>query len=114
MVDAGARGAGDTPETRTSGRRAYAIDPRRATLNPVTVLSRDTKPAAMRAHLEMLRRASIARRASVACALSEHVILASRRALAALHPELGEREVRELWARTHYGVAARRLFDRRR
>ncbi len=56
----------------------------------------------------------MARRASVACALSEYAIVASRRALAELHPELTERQVRELWARTHCGAAAARLLDRRR
>jgi hypothetical protein len=50
----------------------------------------------MRAHVAMLRAASVERRAAIALALSDDVVAMSRRALAGLHPGLSEREVAEL------------------
>ncbi len=72
-------------------------------------LSSDTRPAAERVQLELLRRAGAKGRAALVVSLTSQVIRASRRAVARRHPELSEQGVLLRWAELHYGaeIAAR-------
>lgn len=79
----------------------------------------DTDPEAERVQLELLRAASPARRAAVACRLSDQVRHLALRALRRAYPEAGEDAIRVLFARIHFGDEladglARDLAARRR
>lgn len=63
----------------------------------------DTSPAVEAIQIDLLRRAGIGRRASLALSLSRAAIRASRRAIARRHPELDEQGVLLRWAELHYG-----------
>jgi hypothetical protein len=63
----------------------------------------DTPPVIEAIQLDLLRRAGIARRATLALNLSRAAIRASRRAIARRHPELDEQGVLLRWAELHYG-----------
>ncbi len=63
----------------------------------------DTHPEAEKVQVDMIRRASIARRVSNVRSLSKTVMYLSRRALSRAHPELSEGEVDVLFVAYHYG-----------
>jgi len=71
----------------------------------------DTDPRAAAVQLDLLRRASVERRASMAGALSHDVVDLSRRALRErLPPDTDETELKLRWAELHYGAdLARRV-----
>ncbi len=54
--------------------------------------------------IELLRNASIARRLSICCSLTQAAIHQSRRALASANPELGRPELDLLFVRLQYGT----------
>lgn len=64
----------------------------------------DTRDEASRVQMELLRRASPARRAALARSLSVTVIDLSRRALAERWPEDSPIESRLRWVALHYGA----------
>ena len=63
----------------------------------------DTDPEAERVQLELLRAASPARRAALACRLSDQVRHLALRALRRAHPGAGDDEIKVLFARVHFG-----------
>lgn len=63
----------------------------------------DTDPEAERVQLELLRAASPARRAALACRLSDQVRHLALRALRRAHPEASEDEIRVIFVRVHFG-----------
>jgi len=76
-----------------------------AAMNP----PRDTSPEAYRVQIDLLRRASPARRFALMSSLTRFAVEASRRALRDLHPEEDERAIALRWVAVHYGkdLAAR-------
>jgi hypothetical protein len=66
--------------------------------------SADTDAEAERVQIDLLRRASVARRASMALALSAQVIGMTRRALRRSHPEATEAEAELRFVELHYGA----------
>jgi hypothetical protein len=64
----------------------------------------DTDPKAEAVQIELLRKATIAQRVSLAVSLSETVIRLSRRAIEQARPDLTEREQDLLWVELHYGA----------
>ena len=67
-------------------------------------LSRDTAPGAEAVQIDLLRKASVSRRLTLARSLSTSVIQLSRRAIARRHPDASAQEVCLMWARLHYGA----------
>jgi hypothetical protein len=69
----------------------------------------DTSPKAEQVQIELLRRASVARRGQLTFSLSADMIALARRAVHRLHPEWSETQVKLEFVRTHYGpeLAAR-------
>jgi hypothetical protein len=63
----------------------------------------DTDAAAAAFQLELFRNASVAKRASLAAALSSATIALSRRALRRAHPHATDNELSCLWVSLHYG-----------
>lgn len=63
----------------------------------------DTHPAADAVQLDLLRRAGITKRASIALRLSQDVVARSRRALAETMPGATELEVKLRWVQLWYG-----------
>ena len=78
----------------------------------------DTDPEAARVQLELLRRASPAKRLSLALSLSRTVLGLSRRGLARRMPHASEEEVGLQFVELHYGrelaQAVRETLARRR
>jgi len=73
-------------------------------------LSPDTRPEAAAVQLDLLRQASVGRRAAMARGLSATMIELSRRALRANMPSATEGEVMDRWVALNYGEQlARRL-----
>ena len=63
----------------------------------------DTVPEMERAQIELIRKASPARRLDLALSLSQTAIDLSRRAIARASPSLDDREVRLKFVELHYG-----------
>lgn len=63
----------------------------------------DTDPRVEQIHIEMLRKAGGAKRASLAISLSETLISLSRRAIARANPDLSEEEQDLLFIAINYG-----------
>lgn len=63
----------------------------------------DTDPEAERVQLELLRAAPPARRAALACRLSDQVRHLALRALRRAHADAGDDEIKVLFARVHFG-----------
>ncbi len=76
-------------------------------------MASDTPRSVETVHLDLMRRATPARRAELAIRLSTSMIRGSRRAIARAHPELDERGVRLLWVENHYGPAIADALRRR-
>ena len=85
---------------------------------PVVEPPGDTDPEAARVQLELLRRASPARRLALALSLSRTVLGLSRRGIARRLPGAGEEEVGLRFVELHYGRelarAVREALARRR
>ena len=64
---------------------------------------RDTHPEAHRVQIELLRRATPARRFSLLSSLTRFAIEASRRALRERHPDEDELSIALRWVSLHYG-----------
>lgn len=64
----------------------------------------DTHPDAQAVQLDLLRKAGVRGRATLALRLSQSMIAASRRAIRRRHPELSEPEVLLKWVELHYGA----------
>ena len=73
--------------------------------------STDTSPEAEKIQLDLLRKASVARRFSLVRSLSNTTIQLARRAIRRTHPEADEQEVLLIFVETHYG---KELADRLR
>ena len=67
--------------------------------------STDTQPAAEGVQLELLRRASVARRAALARSLSATALQLSRRAVERARPDASANELAVEWVRLCYGPA---------
>ncbi len=69
----------------------------------------DTDPKTKKAQIELIRKASIAKRISVMRSLSKSVILLSRRTIKRAKPNFNEKEVSLAFVSLHYGkdLAAR-------
>ncbi len=65
--------------------------------------SMDTSPEAERIQIELLRKASPAKRFSLARSLSQSLIRASRKTIQELHPELSQEELDLLFIELYYG-----------
>ena len=80
--------------------------------------SEDTSLQAERVQIELLRNASVARRAATAFSLTQTVVELARQAIRRRHPELSEQEVLLRFVALHYGPdLAEKLradLDRRR
>ena len=80
--------------------------------------SEDTCPQAERVQIELLRNASVARRAAIAFSLTQTVVELARQAIRRRHPGLSEQEVMLRFVALHYGPdLAEKLradLDRRR
>jgi hypothetical protein len=80
--------------------------------------SRDTHPEVERVQIELLRKAGVARRFSLARSLSQTVIQLSLRAIRETHPDASEGELALIFVELNYGKElAKRLqadFARRR
>ena len=64
----------------------------------------DTHPDAERVQLELLRRASVARRLDLTRSISATAIALSRRAIARANPELNARDLDLLFVEYHHGA----------
>ena len=64
----------------------------------------DTHPKAERVQLDLLRRASVARRLALTRSISATAIQLSRRAIARANPDLSPRELDLLFVEYHYGA----------
>jgi len=74
--------------------------------------SRDTNPKVEQVQIELLRRAGPARRAALACSLSDTTITLARRAIREANPRASEDDLKVLFVRIHYGDAlAKHLAD---
>ena len=65
--------------------------------------SMDTSPEAERVQIELLRKASPAKKFSLVNSLSQTMIQASRRNLRRLHPDISEEELALLFVELNYG-----------
>ncbi len=65
--------------------------------------SRDTHPEVERVQIELLRKAGVARRFSLARSLSQTVIQLSRRAIRESHPDASEEELALIFVELNYG-----------
>lgn len=65
--------------------------------------SEDTNLQAERVQLDLLRRATVARRAATALSLTQTVVELARRAIRRQNPELSEQEVLLRFVAVHYG-----------
>lgn len=63
----------------------------------------DTSPAAHRAHIELLRKATNSQRAALALELSDTVIALSKRAIRRANPDASEIELAWRFVAQHYG-----------
>jgi hypothetical protein len=63
----------------------------------------DTSPEAERVQIELIRKASSAKRFGLARSLSQSFIQASRQTIRRLHPELSQEELDLLFVELHYG-----------
>lgn len=66
--------------------------------------SRDTDLESERVQVELLRKATIARRSAIAFSLSETAIELARRAIRLQTPNMSDREVLLRFAAVHYGT----------
>ena len=66
--------------------------------------SRDTDLESERVQIELLRRATLARRSSIAFSLSETAIGLARRAIRLQSPGMSDRDVLLRFAAVHYGT----------
>lgn len=78
--------------------------------------SGDTDLQAERVQIDLLRKATVTRRAAIALSLSETVIELARRAIRRQNPNLSDDEVLLRFAAIHYGpdLAERLAMDLRR
>ncbi len=65
--------------------------------------SPDTSPEAERIQIELLRKASVARRISIVRSLSQTVMFLSRRAIKRANPSMSEQELDIMFVKYHYG-----------
>jgi hypothetical protein len=65
--------------------------------------SPDTHPDVEEVQIDLLRRATVARRCSLACSLSQTAIQLARRAIRRAHPDADEEEIGLIFIATHYG-----------
>lgn len=70
----------------------------------------DTSPEFDKLVIERLRQATPAERLRVALNMSDTVMWLSRQAIARLHPEWDDRQVRREFARIHYGESVAKLL----
>ena len=63
----------------------------------------DTHPEARRAQIDLLRKASVAKRLSIMLSLSHTARFLSRRGIQRANPDLSKREVDLRFAELHYG-----------
>jgi hypothetical protein len=63
----------------------------------------DTSPEAERVQIELLRKASPAKRFGLTRSLSQSLIQASRQTIKRLHPELSQEELDLLYIELYYG-----------
>jgi hypothetical protein len=63
----------------------------------------DTDPGIEAIQIALLRKASVSRRAAVACSLSQTVLDLSRRAIARANPGIDELELKCIFAQIHHG-----------
>jgi hypothetical protein len=73
--------------------------------------SRDTSPEAERVQIELLRKATVAQRVSLAFSLTESALKQVQRAIRKAHPNASEEELRLIFVEVHYG---KELADRLR
>jgi hypothetical protein len=66
-------------------------------------LSEDTHPAAEKIQIDLLRKATPAKRFAIARALSEKVITLSRKAIRESHPGISEMEANLVFVELNYG-----------
>lgn len=69
------------------------------------MLPDDRSKNARSQQIELLRQMTPGQRAALALRLTDEAIARSRRAIARVHPEWSDREVKIEWARIHYGEA---------
>lgn len=77
---------------------------RHSALGASSPLPTDTSPEAARVQIDLLRRATPARRFELMCSLTSSVRQMARNAIQRLHPEMTERERNLLFVRIHYGA----------
>ncbi|XAL99846.1 hypothetical protein OT109_00350 [Phycisphaeraceae bacterium D3-23] len=70
----------------------------------------DTSPEFDRLQIERLRQATPAQRLATALSMSDTVMWLSRQAIARLHPQWNDRQIRREFARIHYGQAVSKLL----
>ena len=63
----------------------------------------DTRPDAERVQLDLIRKASVAKRISMMRSLTSMLIKLSRRSIARLNPNFDSQEVNLLWVEINYG-----------
>ena len=75
--------------------------------------SEDTSPQAERVQIALLRKATVARRATTALSLTQTMVGLARKAIRRQHPELSEQEALLRFVAVHYGLelAARLAAD---
>jgi len=79
------------------------IRSRDAVIADMRAQSEDTNLQAERVQLDLLRRATVARRATTALSLTQTVVELARRAIRRQNPELSEQEVLLRFVAIHYG-----------
>lgn len=70
----------------------------------------DTSPEIERLQIERLRQATPAQRLATALNMSDTVMWLSRQAIARVHPDWDDLQVRREFARLHYGEAVAHLL----
>ncbi|MCC6127134.1 MAG: hypothetical protein IT426_19405 [Pirellulales bacterium] len=63
----------------------------------------DTNPDAEKVQLDLIRKASVAKRISLMRSFTSFVINLSRQGIAQANPGMNEREIELRWAELHYG-----------
>jgi len=67
------------------------------------VQSEDTDVQAERVQIDLLRKATVARRSAIAFSLSDTMIALAHRAIRRQNPHLGDREILVRFTAVHYG-----------
>ena len=65
--------------------------------------SMDTSPEAERVHIELIRKASIAKRFAIMEAWSQFLIEANKQSIRQKHPSASEEEIGLIFVEAHYG-----------